>query len=124
MSSSPTPALPSAGIIADVWRALLTGPWARDMPVSLRRSRFLVALYGAAGLADDCGRVADPLDGEPLTVRLGRACAASPETVARYLAAATAAGLLTERPDGWALSTAAVPVWTAALAHLTPGESR
>lgn len=34
-----------AGAVPATWRALLVGPWHREMPVWLRRSRFLIALY-------------------------------------------------------------------------------
>ncbi|KOU99096.1 hypothetical protein [Streptomyces sp. XY533] len=107
--------------VADTWRALLTGPWTHTMPVELRRGRFLLVAYVAAGLADATGRIPDPADAtEPLTDRLARDCATRPESVARILSAATAAGALTEpAPGRYALDTTAVPDWAAALDHLT-----
>jgi hypothetical protein len=106
-----------------LWRELLTGPWRRAMPVRLRRSRFLVALYAAARLADATGRIPDPAAGPDVALLLARTCAASPATAARYLAAATKAGALTEyAPGRYALTTTADPDWTAALAHLDAPE--
>ncbi|MEU1674809.1 hypothetical protein ABZ752_22680 [Streptomyces roseifaciens] len=111
--------VPLAGAVPALWRALLTGPWRRAMPVQLRRSRFLVALYVAARLADAAGRIPALVDGERLVVLLARSCATSPATAARYLAAAATAGALTPRPPGgWSLSTTTVPDWTAALHQL------
>ncbi|MFE1576261.1 hypothetical protein [Streptomyces fradiae] len=113
----------AAGAVVDTWLALLTGPWRREMPLRLRHSRFLVVLYAASGLADANGRIPDAPDGSPpLTARLARSCGTRPETVARILAAAAKAGALTERAPGrYALTTTAVPDWTAALAHLDQG---
>ncbi|MDV9191579.1 hypothetical protein R6L23_25800 [Streptomyces sp. SR27] len=115
--------LPAAGAVVDTWRALLTGPWCREIPVRLRHSRFLLVLYGVSRLADVNGRTPEPSAAlEPLTSRLGRSCGARPETVARILAAAVAAGALTEpTPGRYALTTTTVPDWTAALAHLDQG---
>ncbi|MFC8816575.1 hypothetical protein ACFUCH_37625 [Streptomyces olivaceus] len=114
--------LPAAGAVVDTWRALLTGPWCQDMPLPLRRGRFLLVLYAATRLADPTGRKLDPRDHtEPLTARLARSCGTRPQTVARILGAATKAGALTEHAPGrYALTTTTVPDWSAALAHLTP----
>lgn len=114
--------LPAAGAVVDTWRALLTGPWRREIPARLRHSRFLVVLYVVSGLADANGRIPDAPDAGTLTARLARSCGTHPETVARILAAAAKAGALTEHAPGrYALTTTAVPDWTAALAHLDQG---
>lgn len=70
--------LPAAGAVVDTWRALLTGPWRREMPLRLRHSRFLVVLYVASGLADTNGRIPDAPDAGTLTARLARSCGTRP----------------------------------------------
>ncbi|GHA83107.1 hypothetical protein [Streptomyces chryseus] len=118
--------LPVAGAVIDTWRALLTGPWCREIPVRLRRSRFLVVLYVASGLADANGRIPEPSATEKqLTSRLAHSCGARPQTVARILAAAVTAGAIAEPSLGrYALTTTAVPNWTAALAYLDQEQTR
>ncbi|MEF9908627.1 hypothetical protein ACQSMD_33395 [Streptomyces flavovirens] len=116
---------PPAGAIPDTFLAVLRHQWLPTMPAALRRCRFLAALYAAHRLADASGTLCDRR-GRPVPVSdVAYASATSETTAALYLAAAVAAGVLTEQsPDLLALSPGAAPDWEAAAAtidhHLHP----
>lgn len=110
---------PSAGALPAAYLGLLTRRWTREMPALLRHSRFYVLLHVAHDRADALGTVR-ALDGGDVVEDLARSCCLPLTGAVRHLAAAVAAGVLTERPPGlYALAPAAVPDWSAAVAHLT-----
>ncbi|MFE9783655.1 hypothetical protein ACFYPA_36620 [Streptomyces sp. NPDC005775] len=117
------PPPPSAGAIPDTFLAVLRHQWVPSMPAPLRRCRFLAVLYAAHRLADAAGTLCDRRGRPVPTADVAYASATSEPTAALYLAAAVAAGVLTERHPGLlVLSPAAVPDWHAAAAvvnHLT-----
>ncbi|MFJ9677527.1 hypothetical protein ACIRP2_05645 [Streptomyces sp. NPDC101194] len=106
-----------AGVIPDTFIAVLRHQWVPNMPAPLRRCRFVAALYAAHRLADPSGALRDS-GGRPVPVgAIAYASATSETTATRYLAAAIAAGVLTERRPGlFALAPGAVPDWQAAAA--------
>ncbi|MGW3910542.1 hypothetical protein ACWEBX_03305 [Streptomyces sp. NPDC005070] len=112
-------ALESAGALAAAYLGLLTRRWSMDMPALLRQSRFYVLLHVAHDRADALGTVR-ALNGGDVVQDLARACCLPLASAVRYLAAAVASGVLTERaPALDVLTPAAVPDWSAAVDHLT-----
>ncbi|MFE7429051.1 hypothetical protein [Streptomyces sp. NPDC057545] len=122
------PLPPPAGPIPDAFVAVLRHQWVPNMPAPLRRCRFLSTLYAVHRMADPSGVLRDG-SGCPVPVSaIAYASATSETTAARYLAAAVAAGVLTERHPGLlVLAAGAVPDWQAATAtidhHRTPAGS-
>lgn len=109
-----TPTGGPSGAVPDAWRALLARTWYRTMPLALRRSRFLAALYAAHALADASGALLDE-SGEPVALEdIARSCGAGLETARHHLDAALAAGVLADRSGVLHLVPSAVPDWTAA----------
>lgn len=110
---------PSAGPVPATYLGLLAGEWTPAMPSPLVRSRFLGLLYVLHDRADRLGHVR-ALPGGDLVQGLARSACLSLEDAARYLAAATAAGVVVRLDaDTYALRPAAVPDWPAALDHIT-----
>lgn len=111
-------ARPSAGAVPSAYMGLLTRQWTRDMPPSLRRSRFFVLLHVAHDLADSLGQLC-PIEGGDVVEDLARGACLPLAGAVRILAAAVASGVLAERGPGlYSLAPAAVPDWSAAAAHL------
>lgn len=120
MPSQTMPPVPSRGPVPDVFLSLLSGPWARTMPAGLRRSRFLAWLYGLHAHADPHGWIAAREGTADVADSLARASCARLRDGARFLTAALAAGVVTERTPGrYALVTAVAPDWVAAASVLT-----
>ena len=116
------PPVPSVtrGATADTFLALLNGPWARALPGSLRRSRFLAYLYGLHAHADQAGLIRSRDGCGDIADSLARASFSSLTDGGRFFAAALVAGVVAERQPGhYALVTAVTPDWEAASAVLT-----
>lgn len=113
------PLPPPTGAIPDTFLAVLRHQWAPTMPAPLRCSRFLATLYAAHRLADISGALCDRRGRPVPTADVAHASATSETTAALYLAAAVAAGVLTERHPGLlTLSPGTVPDWQAAAATI------
>nr|WP_107908843.1 hypothetical protein [Streptomyces chartreusis] len=111
---------PSRGPVPDVFLSLLAGHWVRALPSDLRRSRFLLWLYGLHAHADPHGWLNARQGSSGVPDSLARTSCTSLRDGGRFLAAALAAGVVTERQPGrYALATTAAPDWEAASAVLS-----
>lgn len=110
---------PSPGPVPAAYLGLLAREWQASMPPVLIRSRFLGLLYVLHDRADEIGHVR-PHHGGDVVQDIARGSCLRMEDAARYLAAAVAAGVVVcHGMDVYALRPAAVPDWSAAVAHLT-----